>query len=128
MDIIKVIGIAFLTLIFTIILKQYKKDFAIYVVIIGGALILLSSLETFKNIIDFINRLSNKSSISNDFIKLLIKITSISILLEFAISICRDSGESAIANKIDLGGKIIVISMSIPVISTMLNGLLELLY
>ena len=128
MDIIKVIGIAFLTLIFTIILKQYKKDFAIYVVIIGGALILLSSLETFKNIIDFINRLSNKSNISSDFIKLLIKITSISILLEFAISICKDSGESAIANKIDLGGKIIVISMSIPVISTMLNGLLELLY
>ena len=128
MDIIKVIGIAFLTLIFTIILKQYRKDFAIYVVIIGGALILLSSLETFKNIIDFINRLSNKSNISSDFIKLLIKITSISILLEFAISICKDSGESAIANKIDLGGKIIVISMSIPVISTMLNGLLELLY
>ena len=128
MDLIKVIGIAFLTLIFTIILKQYKKDFAIYVVIIGGALILLSSLETFKNIIDFINRLSNKSNISSDFIKLLIKITCISILLEFAISICKDSGESAIANKIDLGGKIIVISMSIPVISTMLNGLLELLY
>ena len=128
MDIVKVIGIAFLTLIFTIILKQYRKDFAIYVVIVGGALILLSSLETFKNIIDFINRLSNKSNISSDFIKLLIKITSISILLEFAISICKDSGESAIANKIDLGGKIIVISMSIPVISTMLNGLLELLY
>ena len=128
MDIIKVIGIAFLTLIFTIILKQYRKDFAIYVVIIGGALILLSSLETFRNIIDFINRLSNKSNISSDFIKLLIKITSISILLEFAINVCKDSGESAIASKIDLGGKIIVISMSIPVISTMLNGLLELLY
>ena len=128
MDIVKVIGIAFLTLIFTIILKQYRKDFAIYVVIVGGALILLSSLETFRNIIDFINRLSNKSNISSDFIKLLIKITSISILLEFAISICKDSGESAIASKIDLGGKIIVISMSIPVISTMLNGLLELLY
>ena len=128
MDLIKVIGIAFLTLIFTIIIKQYKKDFAIYVVIIGGALILLSSLETFENIMDFIDRLSNKSNISSDFIKLLIKITSISILLEFAISLCKDSGESAIANKIDLGGKIIVISMSIPVISTMLNGLLELLY
>ena len=128
MDLIKVIGIAFLTLIFTIILKQYRKDFAIYVVIVGGALILLSSLETFKNIIDFINRLSNKSNISSDFIKLLIKITSISILLEFAINVCKDSGESAIASKIDLGGKIIVISMSIPVISTMLNGLLELLY
>lgn len=127
MDIVKVIGIAFLTLIFTIILKQYRKDFAIYVVIIGGALILLSSIDTLKNIIDFINNLSERGSISSDFIKLLIKITCISILSEFAISICKDSGETAIASKIDLGGKIIVISMSVPVISTMLNGLLELL-
>ena len=127
MDIVKVIGIAFITLIFTIILKQYKKDFAIYVVIIGCALILLLSVDTLNNIMGFINNLSKKGGINGDFIKLLVKITCISILAEFAISICNDSGESAIAKKIDLGGKIIVISMSIPVISTMLNGLLGLL-
>ena len=128
MDVVKIIGVSFVTLIFTIVLKEYKKDFAIYVVIIGGLLILFFSFETIKNIIDFINNLSNKTNINSDFIKLLIKITSISILIEFAVSICKDAGESAIATKLDLGGKIIVISMSIPVISSMLNGLLELLY
>lgn len=127
MDIIKIIGIAFITVIFTIILKEYKKDFAIYAVIIGGSLILFYSIETISSIINFINTLSNKSNISSEFIKLLIKITSISILIEFAVSICKDCGENAIAQKLDLGGKAIVISMSIPVISTMLNGLLELL-
>ena len=127
MDIIKIIGIAFITVIFTIILKEYKKDFAIYTVIIGGSLILFYSMETISNIINFINTLSSKSNISSEFIKLLIKITSISILIEFAVSICKDCGENAIAQKLDLGGKVIVISMSIPVISTMLNGLLELL-
>lgn len=127
MDVIKIIGIAFITLIFTIILKEYRKDFAIYAVIIGGALILFYSIDTISSIINFINNLSNKSNINSDFIKLLIKITSISILIEFAVSICKDCGENAIAGKLDLGGKVIVISMSIPVISTMLNGLLELL-
>ena len=127
MDIIKIIGIAFITVIFTIILKEYKKDFVIYAVIIGGSLILFYSMETISSIINFINTLSNKSNISSEFIKLLIKITSISILIEFAVSICKDCGENAIAQKLDLGGKAIVISMSIPVISTMLNGLLELL-
>ena len=128
MDVVKIIGVSFVTLIFTIVLKEYKKDFAIYVVIIGGLLILFFSFETIKNIIDFINNLSNKTNINSDFIKLLIKINFISILIEFAVSICKDAGESAIATKLDLGGKIIVISMSIPVISSMLNGLLELLY
>ena len=127
MEIFKIIGIAFITVVFTIILKEYRKDFAIYVVIIGGILILVSSLDTLSGIINFINTLSNKTNLNGEFIKLLIKITSISILIDFAVNICKDSGESAIASKLDLGGKVIAISMSIPVISSMLNGLLELL-
>lgn len=127
MEIFKIIGIAFITVVFTIILKEYRKDFAIYVVIIGGILILVSSLDILSGIINFINTLSNKTNLNGEFIKLLIKITSISILIDFAVNICKDSGESAIASKLDLGGKVIVISMSIPVISSMLNVLLELL-
>lgn len=33
------------------------------------------------------------------------KITGISILTEYAVSICKDSGESSIANKIDFRRK-----------------------
>ena len=122
-DIIKIIGIGFVTLIITIMLKEYKKDFAIYVTLIGGMLIIFLMIDYLESIVGFISGLSE----NNDFILLLLKITGISILTEFATSICRDSGESAIASKVDLGGKIIVISMSIPVISATLNGLLGLL-
>ena len=58
---------------------------------------------------------------------LLLKITGISILVQYAVTLCKDSGESAIASKIDLGGKVLIISLSIPVISTSLSMLLELL-
>lgn len=37
------------------------------------------------------------------------------------MSICKDSGEAAIASKIELGSKIIIISMSIPIISSLLE-------
>ena len=55
------------------------------------------------------------------------KITGISILAEFAISICKDSGETAIANKVDLGGKVLIVSMSVPIISSMLETILRIL-
>ena len=58
---------------------------------------------------------------------LLLKITGISILVQYAVTLCKDSGESAIASKIDLGGKVLIISLSIPIISTSLSMLLELL-
>lgn len=127
MDIVKVIGIGFLTLIITIILKEYKKEYAIYAVLIGGLIIIFYSMDTVKSIIDFINELSNNQDYNTGFITLLLKITGISILTEYAVSICKDSGENAIANKIDFGGKIMVISLSIPVISSTLSTLTELL-
>ena len=127
MDILKIIGIGFITLILTIVLKEYKREYAIYPILIGGAIIILFSMDTISFIISFINEISNKSEYNNKFISLLLKITGISILTEYAVSICKDAGESSIANKIDFGGKIIVISLSIPVISTTLETLTKLL-
>lgn len=126
MEIIKIIGIGFITLIITIVLKEYRKEYAILSIVIGGSIILFLSLDILKNILGFIEQLSRNSYYEN-FISLLLKITGISILSEYAISICKDSGETAIANKIDFGGKLIVISLSIPVISTALESLTSLL-
>lgn len=84
-------------------------------------------MESIKEIIGFINRISDGTSYNNRLIELLLKITGISILVQYAVSLCKDSGESSIASKIDLGGKVIIISLSIPVISTSLSMLLELL-
>lgn len=127
MDILKIIGVGFLTLIITLILKEYKKEYAIYGVLIGGTIILGYSMNYVSSIINFIQELSLNSRYENSFITLLLKITGISILTEYAISICRDSGENSIANKIDFGGKLIVISLSIPIISTTLKSLTQLL-
>lgn len=127
MEIIKIIGVGLITLVITIILKEYKKEFAIYPVLVGGIIILFFSLNIFEDIINFIDELSSNSFVNNEFLKILLKITGISILIEYAVSICKDSGENAIANKIDLGGKVIIISMSIPIISTTMNTLTKLL-
>ena len=100
MEIIKIIGIGFITLIITIILKHYRSEFAFMAVLIGGAIILFLCMDTLVGIIDFIKSLNNRYN--SAFISVLLKITGISILTEYAVSICKDSGESSIANKIDL--------------------------
>lgn len=125
MDILKIIGVGFITLIVSSILKEYKKEYEIYCVLIGGAIIIFFSLETINSIIKFIKEFS--LNYNNGFIEILLKITGISILTEYAVSICRDFGESSIANKIDFGGKIIIISMSIPIISNTVGSLTKLL-
>lgn len=127
MEILKIIGIGFFSLIITIMLKEYKKEYAIYAALIGGTIILFYSMGTIKSIVDFVFEISLNSKLNNAFIKIILKITGIAILTEYAVSICKDLGENSIANKIDFGSKVIVISLSIPIISNTLNTLTNLL-
>lgn len=127
MDALKIVGVGFVTLVIVLILKEYKKDFAIYAALIGGAIILFMSFETIRIIINFIEKISNNTSYNSELITILLKITGISILIEYAVSICKDANESSIGSKIDFAGKILIISMSIPIISSTLTTLLELL-
>lgn len=127
MDIIKIIGIGLTALIIIIVVRQYKPEFTLYISLLAGALILLFVMQKLEGIVDLLTTLSNKIAINNEFLTLLIKITGIAFLTEFAVSICKDSGESAIANKVDIGGKVIIVSMSIPIISSLLETIVEVL-
>ena len=127
MEIVKIIGIALIALIIIIILKQYKPEFAIYVSLLAGVIILLLVVDHLSSIIQLLNSIANKTSINMEFLKLLIKITGIAFLAEFAVSICKDAGEGAIAAKIEIGSKIIIVAMSIPIISSLLEIILKIL-
>ncbi len=127
MDIVKIIGVGLIALIIIIIVRQYKPEFTLYVSLLAGAIILMFLMDKLDAIISLLTTLSNKTAINNEFLVLLIKITGIAFLTEFAVSVCKDSGESAIANKIDMGGKVIIVSMSIPIISSLLETVVEIL-
>jgi len=116
-----------IALIIIIILKQYKPEFSVYVSIIAGIIIIFLIMDKLYGIINLLLNISNKTGTGSEFIGILLKITGIAILTEFAVSICKDSGENAIASKIDLGGKIIIISISIPIITALLEMLLTML-
>lgn len=127
MEIIKIIGIALVALIIIILLKQYKPEFAIYISLLTGILILVLVMDKLTGVVSLIQSISNKTNMNNEFIFILIKITGIAFLSEFGVSICKDSGESAIASKLELGTKIIIISMSIPIISSLLELILKVM-
>ena len=91
MDIIKIIGVGIVALIIIVILKQYKPEFAMYASIIAGAIIIFFSLDKISAIINLLTSLSKKTGLNAEYLRILLKITGIAILTEFAVSICKDS-------------------------------------
>ena len=84
-------------------------------------------MDKLLNVLDLIRSVADKSAINNSFISILLKITGIAFLAEFAVSVCKDAGEGAIASKIEIGSKVIIIFLSIPIISNLLELILKIL-
>ena len=108
-------------------MKQYRPEFAVYVSILAGIFILVLSISQISGVINLLKSLASKANINSEFLGIILKITGIAILTEFAVSICQDSGESSIASKIDIGGKVMIITISIPIISSLLETILKVL-
>ncbi len=93
----------------------------------AGIIILFLAIGKLTEVVKLLTNLASRTSVNGKFIKLLIKITGIAILTEFAVSVCKDAGENAIASKIDISGKIIIVAVSIPIISSLLETVTKVL-
>lgn len=127
MDITQIIGFALVATFIILVLKQYKPEFAMQASIFAGIVILIFVANKLETIITLLENLVNNIGINKEFFIILIKITGIAYIVEFASSACKDAGESAIASKVELAGKVLIVTLSIPIISTLIETVTEVI-
>lgn len=128
MDIIlKIIAIAIITSIASLIVKSVRNDFAIMIAITGGIVILVMVLSYLTGIFDTMKEIVNMSGISSSLYTLILKIVGIGYLIEFTAGLCSDTGNSGLGDKVLLGGKIIILIMALPIVTNIMQIIMELL-
>ncbi len=102
------------------LLKSVKSEFAPYAAAGAGIILLgvaIKELSALKELIQYINQYGG-SNIFSPITKALI----IALLCQITSEICRDFGENGIASKVELGGKIAIIYLSVPLIKEVLKS------
>lgn len=127
MDITQIIAFSFIATFIVILLKQYKPEYAMIAMIAAGIFILLFVINKLSSVIVLLEELTDKIGINKEFFVILLKITGIAYIVEFASNICKDAGESAIASKVELAGKIVIVTLSIPIFSTLIQTMNEII-
>ena len=127
MEIFKIVALGILICIVIIIVKQIKPEFAILVLIAGSVVMLCYLFNYFTNILGVFDKIISKTGINAELFAIILKIVGIGYLIEFAANICTDSGNPAIADKIVLGGTLMILTVSMPIITNLLNIIVELL-
>lgn len=73
-------------------------------------------VERFQFVMDFLDNLMGEIGLESGYFEILIKIVGISYLCEFTSNICKESGYSAVSNQIEIGGKLTMMVMSMPIL------------
>jgi len=121
MDIFKIVAFALVTVVVYVILKDTKKEMASVFIIFAGVAIFATVLSKLTGILDILNNIINSTGIDTVYLKIIFKITGIAYIVEFTKNICIDSNLSSIAGKVELFGKVLIVSISLPIFSSLLT-------
>lgn len=127
MSIFQLVGFGLVVTCITVLVRQLKSEIAIYIPIIAGIIIFMMMANSIYSVLKLLQNMSDKLNLGNSYLSLILKMIGIAFLSEFTADICRDSGETAIANKIEFAGKIIILVLAVPIITALLEMILKLL-
>ena len=127
MSILQVLGCGFITLVFWLVLQQYKSSLSIFVVTAFGMLVMLQIAGQLRTLIDTLLDLSVQAGVDTAYFTTLIKIVGIAWLTEFLCQTCRDAGSSALAVKLEFAAKMSILFLILPVLTELLRTIVAIL-
>ena len=127
MNILQIIGIALTSALLSVILKSYKPEFSVGVVVAFGAIVLVYICKSVETVFEGIRSICNHVGVKTVYIEIMFKIIGISYLCEFISSVCKDAGESAMAGKVELCGKILICVTAMPMVTELFYVIADIL-
>lgn len=110
-----------------LILGQYRPEFRMLVTAAVTLLLMAMVLEQLSPVLEQFRSTMELTGLTGDYAAVLFKAVGICLLTQLAGDVCRDSGESSIASKIELAGRAAILLTAMPLIQEVLAWAWELM-
>ncbi|MDQ0337736.1 stage III sporulation protein AD [Caldalkalibacillus uzonensis] len=127
MEIIQIVGVGLVACVLALVLKEQKPVFAFLLATFTGVLIFFFLIGKIYDVIRVLERLAVEGGLNLIYLKTILQIIGIAYIAEFAAQITRDAGQGAIASKIELAGKVLIMFMAIPIITVIIETVINLI-
>ncbi len=127
MEIAQVVGLALVTTILLLILRQENPVLAVILSIVFSIVIFTVMMGKMASILNVMRELTRRAEVNYFFFATILKILGVAYLGEFAAAICQDAGEQAVAKKVEFAAKIIIAVLALPIMIAILESLMQLM-
>jgi len=121
MDIFQIAALGICGVVISAIVKSYKPEFATYVVIATVMVIFIMVIYKLTTVFEFLGEIDNQISYGKNFFPIILKVLAVAYIADFTAQICKDSGEAAIAGKVELAGKVMIFYLAMPVMIAVMD-------
>lgn len=121
MAVFKIVGIALMAVAASLVLRAYRPELGLQIAIAAGVLILMFTLDELIALSSFLSETLVRFQIDPGYLKVMLKVIGTAYLAQFAADLCRDAGESAVAGKVELAGRVLILALCLPVLMSILE-------
>ena len=127
MNIFALTGSILVMCVLIITVGQFKPEMSLLIAVACGVVLTLFLIGSVLPVISEIRRIAAAGGIDSELLSIVIKSFGICVAVQTASDICRDSGQTALAGKIELGGRIALILVALPLFGRLLDMALEII-
>lgn len=127
MNIVKVCAFCLTAVILVVIVKEQNKSIATMISIISGVIVTIYVVTNIDGIFSALNNLASLSSVETKYLSLILKISGITYLIEFGKNLCVDAGECALGTKLEMAGKVMIVTLTLPVLTEVISQIVGIL-
>lgn len=124
---VKIVGVVLVAAIIIVYLKSVNSELSLLATVAAGIIVIFTTLDYLSETFGVINKLITLAGIDSELYLIIFKISAIGYLVEFSADTVSDFGLKSLADKLIFAGKIIIFSVSLPVIYAIINLLVGLL-
>ena len=121
MHIFKIVALGIAATILAVFLKNWRAEIAIQISLLTVALIFFAALPYLKTVLVMFEDISERCGIESQYISIILKTLGIACVTQIGAELCRDAGECAVASKIEFGGKVMIVTLSMPILYSFLE-------
>ncbi len=126
-EILKIVGLSLIATFLALIVKEQKPNFAFLLVVFVGCSIFLFLVGQIQEIISMLKKIAESANVNMVYLETILKIIGIAYIAEFAAQVTKDAGQGAIASKIELAGKILILAMAIPILTVIIETVIKMI-
>lgn len=127
MEILQIVGGGLIVAVLIVIVKQQRPEMAIQLSLAFSAIVLLIILGKVAGVIEVLKELTQRANVNQFYLSTILKIIGVAYIAEFGAQVCRDAGEGAVASKVELAAKVMIIVLAVPIVVAIIESLLKLL-